>query len=186
MKMLKISTILMGLALFGFAGCGSSDTTEGTPDAGGLGNQDAGPTLYGITPGAYCYKVTSIVPGYIDGCENGAAEAVGKTIPGSYDNTTGILTLGTKGSMGGGEIKYNQGTLIRTKSLSSAPEVPGCSWNQADTTTVTVTDTNKLTVSVVESQDTITAACGASATTCTSTWTWTMEVATPQVDGVCL
>jgi hypothetical protein len=182
MKMFKISTALMGLALLGFAGCGSSDSTDGT-DAGTLG--DAGPILYGITGGDYCYKVTAIAPGYVDGCMNGAAEVVGKAIPGNYDAATGILTLGTKGSMGGGPIKYNQGTLIRTLSPSSDPGLPGCSWNQADTSTVTVTDTNKMTVAVVENQDTIAAACGATATTCTSTWTWSLEVATPQVAGAC-
>jgi hypothetical protein len=179
MKMLKLSTVLMGLALLGLAGCGSSDTELSNPEAGvDPVVPDAGPvgpTLYGITPGTWCYKVTTL-SAVSDACDTGAATMVGKSIPGTYDATTGIFTLGTKGSLGGGAIANNVGALVRVKGPVSDSALPGCSWNQADNTTVTMTAENMFTASVVETQDTITTACGAAATTCTSTWTWTMEI----------
>ncbi len=186
MKTLKLSTVLMGLALLGFAGCGSSDSDGDLfPDADIVfGNQDAGVSLFGITPGAYCYTITS-VSGVNDGCGLEVGTLVGKSLPGSYDATTGILTLGTQGSLGGGPISNNAGTLVRVKGLVNDTAVPGCSWNQADTTAVVLTDTNKLTASVTETQDTIAAACGLAVTTCTSSWTWTMELTTAQVGGLC-
>jgi len=165
MKMLKLSTVVMGLALLG---CGSSDTTEGTPDGGGQ-------TAYGISPGPYCYKITG-VSAVTDGCELGVAGLVGSALPGTYDAATGTLTLGTQGSLGGGVISYNQGTLVRTKGTVTDATAPGCSWSQADTTNVTVTAENQFTASVTETQDTIAAACGAAATSCQSTWTWTFAI----------
>jgi hypothetical protein len=168
MKMLKVSTVLMGLALLGFAGCGSSDTTEGTPDAGG-------PQPFGISPGAYCYKITG-VSAVNDGCDLGVSTLVGSALPGTYDATTGTFTLGTQGSLGGGVVTYNQGTLVRVKGAVSEPSIPGCSWNQQDTTLLTMSAENQFSASVTETQDTITAACGAAAATCTSTWTWTFAI----------
>jgi hypothetical protein len=181
MKMLKLSAVLMGLSLVGFAGCGSSDTEQYNPladtgvepvipDAGPVG-----PTLYAITPGTWCYKVTTL-SAVSDGCDTGAATMVGKSIPGTYDATTGIFTLGTSGSLGGGAISNNVGALVRTKATVSDPATPGCSWKQADNTTINMTAENTFTASVVETQDTIASACGLAATTCTSSWTWSMEI----------
>lgn len=167
MKMLKVSTVLMGLALLGFAGCGSSDSTEGTPDAGA--------TVYGISPGAYCYKITG-VSAVTDGCGLGVDTMVGSALPGTYDATSGTLTLGTQGSLGGGVVTYNQGTLVRVKGTMSDPTVAGCSWNQDDTTKIIVTAENQFTAMVTENQDTIAAACGLAVTSCTSTWTWTFAI----------
>lgn len=162
MKLLKISTVLMGLALF--AGCGSSDTTEGTPDAG--------PVVYGISPGAYCYKITGI-SAVNDGCGLEVAKQVGAALPGTYDASTGTLTLGTQGSLGGGVVTYNQGTLVRVKGPMSDG---ACSWQQDDTTLITVTAQNQFTASVTENQDSIGAACNLSFTSCQSTWTWTFVI----------
>jgi hypothetical protein len=166
MKLLKISTVLMGLALLGFTGCGSSDTTEGTPDAG---------AAYGISPGAYCYKITG-VSAVNDGCGLEVAGLVGSALPGTYDATTGTFTLGTQGALGGGVITYNQGTLVRVKGTMNDPAVAGCSWSQDDTTLLTMTAQNQFTASVTENQDTITATCGLAVTSCTSTWTWTFAI----------
>jgi hypothetical protein len=178
MKMLKFSTMLMGLALLGFSGCGSSDTTDGTADAG------AGANLFGVTPGTYCYKVTSIAPGYSDGCGLGVEEMVGFSVPGTQDTSTGIFTLGNEGSLGGGEIRNNIGTLIR-QGQSSDPAVPACVWNENNTTNLTMTDTNKFTASVTEVKSGITAACLETFVTCTSTWTWTFEITTQNAAAGC-
>lgn len=164
MKLLKISTVLMGLALLGFTGCGSSDSTEGTPDSG--------VTVYGISPGAYCYKITG-VSAVNDGCGLDVLGQVGKALPGTYDASTGTFTLGTQGSLGGGVITYNQGTLVRVKGTMSDAD---CSWQQDDTTLVTMTAQNQFSASVTENQDTFAAACGLSFTSCQSTWTWTFAI----------
>jgi hypothetical protein len=188
MKMLKLSTALMGLALLGFTGCGSSDTEQYNPFADAYVDPvvpDAGPALYGITPGTWCYTVTGLTA-VSDLCDNGAATMVGKSIPGTYDAATGIFSLGTSGSLGGGPITNNMGTLVRVKGKVTDSSVAGCSWNQADTTTLTMTAENTFTVSVVETQDTIAAACMATATTCTSSWTWTMAIDGTKVAPACL
>lgn len=174
MKMLKVSTVLMGLALLGISGCGSSDSTE---------SGDAG-TLYGVTPGTYCYKITSIAPGYSDGCGLGVQDMVGFSVPGTQDTATGIFTLGTEGSLGGGEIRNNAGTLVR-QGQSSNPDDLTCVWNQNDTTNLTMTDTNKFTAAVTETKTGITASCGETFTTCTSTWTWTFEITAQNAAAGC-
>lgn len=176
MKMLKISTVLLGLALFGVSGCGSSDSTDGAGDAGA--------TLYGITPGTYCYKVTSIAPGYSDGCGLGVDQVVGLSLPGTQDTATGIFTLGTDGSLGGGEVRNNVATLIR-QGQTSNPDVPACVWNQTDNTALTMTGENKFTASVTETKTDITAACSEAFVTCTSTWTWTFEITTQSAAAGC-
>lgn len=101
---------------------------------------------------------------------------VGFALPSNYNDNTGVLTLGTQGSLGGGVITYNQGTLVRVKGAVSDPSVPGCSWNQQDTALVTVTAENQFTASVTEKQDTIAAACGLGVASCTSTWSWTFVI----------
>lgn len=141
-------------------------------------SSDGGMVLYGLTPGASCYRITALlpVPGSEDGCDLGVASLTGYALPGNYDPSTGIFTLGTNGSLGVGPISYNQGTLVRNRALNTDPITPGCTWSQADTTALTMTDTNKFTVSVVEKEDSITAVCGLSFSACTSSWTWTMEI----------
>jgi hypothetical protein len=168
MKMMKISAVMMGMAFLAFAGCGSSDSTEGTPDAGG-------PAVYGISPGAYCYTITDITA-VNDGCEAGVATLKGTSVPGNYDAATGIFTLGNQGKLGGGVITYNQGTLTRVKGLQTDPADPTCSWNVELTTQVTMTAENKFTGLVTENQDTIAAGCGLTITTCQTTWTGTFAI----------
>ena len=165
MKMMKISTVMMGMALLAFGGCGSSDSTEGTPDGG---------TAYGISPGTYCYTITDITA-LTDGCEAGVAILKGTSVPGNYDPNTGIFTLGNEGKLGGGVITYNQGTLVR-KGLQTDTEEPTCSWNVDLTTQVTMTAENKFTGVVTEKQDTIAAGCGLSFATCQTTWTGTFAI----------
>ena len=167
MKVLKLSTMMMGLALLGMSGCGSSESTD-TQDGGDV-------TLYKISPGAYCYKITG-VSAVNDGCELGVAGLVGQALPGNYDAATGTFTLGTEGSLGGGVIQYNQGTLVRQKGTVTDSVDPTCSWSQQDTTLVTMSADNQFSAAVTEVQDTIAAACGAAAATCTSTWTWTFAI----------
>jgi hypothetical protein len=146
------------------------------PYKDGETSPDVGIVLYGLTPGTACFTITSVLPGSRDGCDIGIAELQGAVLPCTYDLSTGTFTLGNNGSLGVGPIRYNQGTLVRNKTGSSDPTIPGCSWNEAATTTLTMTDTNRFTISVVEEQDSIAAACGLPSTTCTSTWTWTMAI----------
>jgi len=170
--------MILGVGLLGFVatGCGSN-TTEGTPDTG------TGQTVYRLSPGPYCYAVTSILPGTVDGCDISVASVVGSDLPVNYDATTGILTVGTQGSLGAGAIAYNAGTLNRDGDTGDGA---GCTWHQTDTTEVLVTAENAFTVSVTEVQSTFAAACGAPAATCTSTWSWTMQIdASKTVAGGC-
>jgi len=168
MKIAKLSVTFAVLAMLGFTGCGSSDSS---PDE----TPDGGETLYGISPGTYCYKITS-VSAVNDGCDLGVANMVGSALPGTYDASTGILTLGTQGSLGGGVITYNKGTLVRQKGTMSDLGTPGCSWDQEDTTQITMTAQNQFTAAVTEKQDSIAPACGFASTSCVSTWTWTFVI----------
>jgi hypothetical protein len=171
MKILKLSTALMGLALLGFAGCGSSDSTD--PNQPGV-TSDAGSDEFGLVEGPRCYQITSIAPGFDDKCglfSGPDGTLVGKSLPGTYTRATGTLTLGTKGSLGGGVITHNSGTLLRSGPTSDKQD-PTCTWNQTDTTTITMTATYQFTASVVETESSFAAACGV-APDCTSSWTWT-------------
>jgi hypothetical protein len=137
---------------------------------------DGAPSLYGITPGTSCFRITSTAAGYDDGCQLEVATLQGFALPGTYDPSTGVFTLGGNGGLGAGLITYNQGTLVRTKVSVSDPELPGCSWNQESTTTLTMTGENSFTASITERQDAITPACGTTFSACVSTWTWTMQI----------
>jgi hypothetical protein len=170
MKRLKLSTMLVGLTLLGFSGCGSSDTTEGVPDTG------AGASSFAISPGTYCYKITD-VSAINDGCDVGAAGLKGTSVPGNYEGpATGIFTLGNQGKLGGGVISHDQGTLIRTKGVQTDSDLAGCSWNVETTTQVTMTAENKFTGYVTENQDSIAEACGVAMSSCQTTWTGTFAI----------
>lgn len=177
MKSLKLSTMLMGLALFGFSGCGSSDSTEGTPDAGV--DSAVGPAPFGISLGTWCYKVSGISV-ISNTCEVDFSQLI--SVPGNYEGpSTGIFTLGNGGKLGGGVVTHNQGTLIR-KGPQTDPDLPGCSWNVDLSNQLTMTALNTFTVSVVENQDTITQACGFALTSCQTAWTGTFTIDAAQTD----
>ncbi|HJX65349.1 MAG TPA: hypothetical protein VJ860_15510 [Polyangia bacterium] len=165
------------IAALALVGCGSSNSGEAldaapstTPDAA------VGPTLYGLTAGANCYTVTAIAPGFNDGCAIGVDTVVGQSLPMTYTQATGTVALGTDGSLGGGAIVNNQGTLNRVND----PTITGttCTLHQTDDSALTLTADNQFTVSVTEVESSFSAGCGSlapTAGTCTSTWTWTME-----------
>jgi hypothetical protein len=169
---------LLGLALAGFAAVGCSATTTTDLDASTYVYPDTatGPTLYPLSPGAYCYDITGVIGTVSDGCGIEVATLVGNAYPGIFDSSTGQFTLGKEGSLGTGLISQNVGPLRRDGTTSDGTP---CTWHQTDTTTLTMTGQNQFTVSVTETEDTFAAACGATAPTggtCTSTWTWSMGI----------
>jgi hypothetical protein len=153
-------------------GCGSN-TTESIDS----GTPDAGSTLFGLSAGDNCYTIIAIATGFSDGCGLGVDTIVGTSLPMNYDATTATVTLGTQGSLGGGVIANNQGTLVR----DGYPTATGttCSWHQTDNTLLQMTADNQFTVTVTEVESTFGATCAATdvpvSGTCTSTWTWTMQ-----------
>jgi hypothetical protein len=182
MKSTKLTFALLTAMLVPFAlvGCGSneSDMDAGIsmPDAEVV--VDAGPTLYPLSAGTYCYDVMAIAPGYADGCALAVETVVGGSLPGTYDAATGQFTLGTEGSLGTGLLSNNVGTLLRDGMTSDA-SAPTCTWHQSDTTVMTMIGQNQFTAQVVETENTFAAACAPyipTAGTCTSTWTWTFGI----------
>ncbi|MEA2696627.1 MAG: hypothetical protein QOI66_898 [Myxococcales bacterium] len=173
------------------AGCSSSsdcsdggtcttDTAAGTGGSGGGGGGSGGASgLFGITEGTYCFKITAIDSGAVDGCDIQVALQVGQYLPVKYLMSTAMLTVGTDGSLGGGPIANNKGTLTRDNTPAAA-DMPTCTWHQTDTTMVTVTAENMFTAAVVEKEETFAAACSADHVPpggmCTSSWTWTMKI----------
>ena len=161
------------LALVGVlagAGCSSS----GLDMDGSTGGD--GPTLYGITTGDSCFDVTS-VSNVTDGCMLSVGSVVGMALPVNYVMSTAILTVGTDGSLGGGQIAFNMGTLLRDNTATDSSNAQ-CMWHQTDTSSVTVTATNEFDISVTEVENMFTAGCGTTAPaggSCTSTWTWHMK-----------
>jgi hypothetical protein len=151
-------------------GCGSN-TTE---------SPDTGVALFGLTAGDSCFTITAIAPAFSDGCGLGVDGIVRTSLPLNYDNTTAIVTLGTNGSLGGGAIANNVGTLVRV-----APQtIDGttCTFHETVNSQLQMTANNQFTVSVMEVQSTFGNTCAATDVpaggTCTSTWTWTMQKST--------
>ena len=169
-----IRNMILALVLIAapaLVGCGSNTTESldsGTSDAAGI-------TLFGLSAGDNCYTVTAIAPGYVDGCGDGVELVVNHSLPMNYTSATATVVLGTDGSLGGGVIANNMGTLVRDGNTSFTPT---CTLHQTDTTQLTMLANNMFTVTVQEVQSNFAAACGAlapAAGTCTSTWTWTMQ-----------
>lgn len=209
--MTKTTTYLMAGAALTFAlgavGCSSNASCSdgGVCDTGGAGAEggasgglggaggSAGPTLYALTPGTYCFDVTS-VSAITDGCDIGLATAYampGKpfALPVTYDMTAGTVQAGTDGSLGIGAISNNMATLLR----DSMPTLPApdqaCTWHQTDTSALQLTADNTFTLSVTETQSQFAgvATCTAAAMptpaagSCTSSWTWTFAIESPQL-----
>jgi len=169
-----LSLALVG-ALTG-AGCSSSDSNvDGSTDGGG----NDGVTLFGLSTGDSCFDVTS-VSAVNDGCMLSVGSLVGSALLVNYVMSTATLTVGTGGSLGGGQIAFNMGTLMRDGDTSDSA-MPLCTWHQTDTSNVTVTATNEFDIAVTEVENTFSTACATSAPTggtCTSTWTWHMKKGT--------
>jgi hypothetical protein len=160
---------------------GGTCTTDsaGGSDGGGGGGSGGASGLFGITEGTYCFKITAIDPGAVDGCDIQVATQVGNYLPVQYTMATAMLTVGTDGSLGGGPIASNKGTLSRDNN-PAAMDMPTCTWHQTDTTMITVTAENMFTASVVEKEEMFATACAAANVPtggmCTSSWTWTMKI----------
>lgn len=180
MKTSKLWLALFGIASLAIVGCGSNDSDT---DAG---TGDAGVTLYPMSDGTYCYKITG-VSAVTDGCTLGVASLVGSDLPGTYVSSTAAFTLGTSGSLGGGYISYNTATLSRTNTPSDTSN-PSCTWSQTDTTLLTLTAQNAFTASVTETESGFATACGTTIPTggsCTSTWTWTFAIDSTKTAPAC-
>jgi hypothetical protein len=169
--------LILALALMAapaIIGCGSN--TEETVDSGTPG-ADAG--LFGLSAGDNCYTVTAIATGYADGCDLGVEMLVTQSLPLKYTAATATVELGTEGSLGGGVIANNVGTLVRDGDTSFDAT---CTLHQTDTTQLTMIANNMFTVTVTEVQSNFGTGCAAADVpvggTCTSTWTWTMTRST--------
>jgi hypothetical protein len=178
-KSIQIVSLILASAgaLVGCSGASSSADGGDSGTAGSGGGGGAGGTAFGLSKGDTCFDVLSVEGTPTDGCDIGVAAVVGSALPVNYDETTGILKVGTEGSLGGGAISFNVGTLTR---LDSVAMDGTCSWHQMDTSMVTVTATNAFTIAVTENESMFAAACSPIPTggTCTSTWTWKMAKST--------
>jgi len=184
--MTKLSVLSVALlASAALVACDGSSSTCGDAGCPDAGKSDAaasdGPKLFGLSAGDNCYKVTA-VSDIQDGCTLGlsATMDVGTIIKMNYAPATAIVTLGTDGSLGGGVISANMGTLIKDVTATDAMEA-ACMFNDKVTTLMTLTADNKFTISVTEGYSMFTAAPACSMIPtggmCTSTWKWTMEKA---------
>jgi hypothetical protein len=190
MRTLTKGLVSVALLAAAFAvGCGSSsDNGDGGGNdgaAGGGGGVCPGVTLYALSDGDSCFDIVSVQAGSSDGCMLGVADTtammglVGATLPVNYVAATGILSVGTMGSLGTAmsTLQCNMGTLVRegTPSLDS---MPACMWHQADTSMVTITAQNEFDIAVTENQSEFTG-CSAANTpaggACMSKWTWHMK-----------
>jgi hypothetical protein len=172
--------VLCALGGAAAAGCSSSSSSnDGGLDLSLDIASDAA-TLYGLTPGAWCYTINSAT-NVDDGCGIGVGALVGMSLPTTYTlvGNTGTLEVGTDGSLGQGTISNNMGTLARDNN-PMLDTMPTCTWHQTDTSDVTLTATNAFTVSVTEVQEGFASVCSVSNVpsggSCTSTWTWTMAI----------
>lgn len=183
-KNLLLGLAGLGVASLVLASCGSNTTDM---DAGTtMPGDDAGPVIYPLSEGTYCYDVKAISPGYADGCQLAVASLVGQALPGTYVSATGQFTLGTEGSLGTGLVNANVATLQRDGTMTDST-APTCSWHQTDTTTMTMTGQNMFTAAVVETENTFAAACNPAPTggTCTSSWTWTLAINANKIAPAC-
>ena len=121
----------------------------------------------------YCYKINA-VRDVSDACGLGVADAVGLFVPGDYSKETTVFTLGFGGSLGQGQLVYNDGMLTREGDVPS-PTIAGCAWHQRDDTKIRMIGDGTFTASVVEQHTDIAPACGVSTTSCTSSWTLFMS-----------
>ena len=172
---MKWALSLAMIGVFAGVGCGSSGLLG---DGGtGAGGNDGAVTLYALTTGDSCFDITS-ASAVNDGCMLGVGGLAGNTaIHVNYVMSTAILTVGTTGQLGGGQIAFNVGTLMYDGTATDASNAQ-CMWHQTDTSNVTVTAQNEFDISVTEVENTFTAACGTTAPaggSCTSTWTWHMK-----------
>lgn len=201
--MTRTKYLLVGAMLsigLGAAGCSSNSSCAdgGVCDTGGIGGNPgvggmAGPTLYALTPGTFCFDVLSVAA-VTDGCDIGVASAYAMpgapfALPVAYDMTAHTVEVGTDGSLGIGTVNQNAGTLMRDNMPTLAAPNQACTWHQTDTSAFQLIADNKFTLSVSETQSAFagTATCAAAqmavppAGSCTSTWTWTLAIENPVV-----
>ena len=177
MKSAFTMTLLGGILALGCSSSGNGDDA-GTEDAA---VDSSAP--FGLTPGDNCFDVVSIKPGSNDACEIGVADTaanggpVGAALLVNYNQNTAILTVGTNGVLGGGQITFNMGTLMHD-ALATDAQTATCTWQQTDTSVVTLTATNEFDIAVTEVEKTFASACTNKPPTdpCTSTWTWHMKI----------
>jgi hypothetical protein len=192
MRALTKGLVSVGLLAAVFAvGCGSSsDNGDGGPDGGG-GTGGANPcpglTLHGLTDGDSCFDILG-ASAVVDGCNLGVGDTtammglVGASLPVHYDAMTGMLSVGTQGSLGASStaLQCNMGTLSR-QGMPTLDSMPACTWSQSDNSTVTITAQNEFDISVTEMQSGFTGCSAANMPAsgmCTSTWTWHMKIGT--------
>lgn len=179
--------------------CNEGGAGGAAAGAGGMGGS-AGPTLYALSAGTFCYDILSIAAGYSDGCSLGVASYVGtptmpSAIPVSYYDTAttvggdaipaGTVAVGNDGSLGRGVISQNTGTLLRDGMPVDA-DVATCTWHETVQAQFQLTATNKFNIGVTETRSNFDASCASvkplpAGGTCTSTWTFAMAIEDPQI-----
>ncbi len=183
-KSIQIVSLVLASAA-ALVGCSGASSSADAGDSGTAGSDGAaGSGAFGLSKGDTCFDVLSVEGTPTDGCEIGVATVVGTALPVNYNDATGILKVGTDGSLGGGAISFNLGTLTRPDSVVMDGT---CNWHQMDTSMVTVTATNEFTIAVTENQSMFAAACTPIPTggMCTSTWTWKMKKSTKTTATMC-
>jgi hypothetical protein len=202
MKTTKFLILLSAMGL-GIAAVGC-DSTSGCTDAGvcpdvganggtsgGLGGAGGGgPAPFGVTEGTYCFDVTGATVG-TDGCDITPGTYLGMRLPVTYSATTGVISVGTMGSLGAGVIDKNRATLIRENNTADSM-MPTCTWHQMDTSAFQLTATNTFTISVSETESGFALACvpAPPSDPCTTTFSFTMAIHAPAlmpdaVTGTC-
>jgi hypothetical protein len=179
-------TILTGISVLALAAASVGCSSSGSSDGGQDGQPSDGPVLFGLTTGDSCFDVVSIATGFDDGCGIGVDSVVGQALLVNYDPTTATVTVGTSGSLGGGVVTNNMGTLTRSGTTSDST-MPTCTWTQTDNSNINVIATNKFTLAVTETQSNFASACAATSVptggACSSMWTWTMQKGTKTPPG---
>jgi hypothetical protein len=179
---LTISVLLVGAATF--VGCSAdSSSNDGGDAASGLG-ADGNTIVPGfmLKKGASCFDILTIEEPTTDGCDLGVAGLVQMALPVNYNFDTGVLEVGTDGSLGGGQPSFNTGTLVREGDTMDG----ACKWHESVTSMVTITGDNAFTISVNRKQSMFMSCTNPpppTGGTCTSIWTWTMKLGTKTPPG---
>lgn len=159
----------------------SDSGAAGASGAGGQATAGSGGDGAAIFPisNVGCYTVSKVTLTK-DGCDLGISKTQLQEVTGTYDPTTGVLSLGKPAgkpiqpSLGAGPVTINMGQLARNNMMMDG----SCAWNEVVTGDLSVTAQDTFAVSFTYTQSAFSGDCSyqrPTAGTCTSAWTWTLS-----------